>query len=199
MKAAILGGSFSPPHVGHLALAETVCLELGYDTIFFIPAFVPPHKKLNTGASTEDRIEMLKKSIEANPAFKIELCEIEREGVSYTIDTVDFLERKFSQDNCTGNVLEGKLGVILGDDLVDGFSSWKNAKELSERVDLILACRHDSDTIVEDFVFKHKKVNNAYLPISSSDIRERIAQKKAYRYLVSEAVYEYISTRKLYE
>ena len=199
MKLAIFGGSFNPVHIGHLFLAEEVRLRFGYHKILFVPVNIPPHKTLAGGATDIDRLEMLNLSIKDNPNFQVDSLEIQRGGISYTYDTVEELEKKYS------SVLEGKIGLIMGDDLVEGFSTWKNADILSEKTDLILARRmicSENNTV--EFQYPHLELGNGVLPISSSDIRTRIIStenefaSKAWRYLVSEPVYEYIVQRRLY-
>ncbi|MFA6937927.1 MAG: nicotinate (nicotinamide) nucleotide adenylyltransferase [Treponema sp.] len=135
MKLAILGGSFNPIHMGHLALADDVCTSLGYDKMLFVVTNIPPHKEMNCAVSSKDRLEMVKSACECDSRFEAEDCELKREGVSYTYDTVCYLEEKYK------GALEGKIGLVMGDDLISGFHLWRNAKELSKKCDLILARR----------------------------------------------------------
>lgn len=194
MRIAILGGSFNPIHVGHLVLAEEVRVKLGYDKILFIPVNLPPHKELANGATVEDRLNMLELAIQGNPFFEVSECEIKRGGVSYTYDTVLEMQAKFS------DVLESKIGVIMGDDLVDGFHLWHNSLELSKQADLILARRVVCENInIPVFSYRHIELENGVLPISSSQIRANISEKiGGWRYLVPDAVYKYIVKRNLY-
>ena len=97
MRLAVLGGSYNPIHIGHLMLADAVALRYGYDTIAFVPAFLSPFKDGHSGCTAEDRLAMVKLAIADNPAFYCEPCEIRRQGVSYTIDTLKFLKKKFPQ------------------------------------------------------------------------------------------------------
>ena len=135
MKIAVLGGSFNPIHIGHLALADEVCSVLDYDRILFIPTCQAPHKESRDAVRAEDRLEMVRLACEGDERFEAESCEIDRGGVSYTWDTVAFLEEKYA------GVLEGKIGLILGDDLLPGFRLWKHAEELARKCRLILARR----------------------------------------------------------
>ena len=114
MRLAVLGGSYNPIHIGHLMLADAVALRYGYDTIAFVPAFLSPFKDGHSGCTADDRLAMVKLAIADNPAFYCEPCEIQRQGVSYTIDTLKFLKKKFPQ-------CEGKIGLIIGDDVLEGF------------------------------------------------------------------------------
>lgn len=214
MKIAVLGGSFSPVHIGHLILADTVCKSLGYDKVLFVPAFIPPHKRMAEDVDAKDRLEMVRLALQDDDRFEAESCEIDRGGVSYTWDTVCFLEEKYK------NVLEGKIGVIFGEDLISDYDKWKNAELLAERADLILACRPADNSAGDkafsnsptekygknpmknvtrlNFPYPHKIVENPKIDVSSTEIRRKIAQNGAWRYLVSEKVFEYIKSGKLY-
>ncbi len=213
MKIAILGGSYNPIHIGHLILADSVCTELGYDKILFVPTFKPPHKELSDNVSSLDRLAMVEAAVRGDERFEAEPCEIERGGISYTWDTVCFLEKKFE------SVLTGKIGVVFGEDLLPDYDKWEHAAELAEKVDLILACRpkyaedngkfcnsptekYGKNPMVGvdrfNFPYPHKIVMNPKMEISSSEIRRKIAERGAWRYLVGEGVFEYILEKKLY-
>jgi nicotinate-nucleotide adenylyltransferase len=135
MKIAILGGSFNPVHMGHIVLADSVCNELGYDKVLFVPALTPPHKEMGGSASPQDRLAMVHAAIAGDPRFEAEPCEIERGGISYTYDTVLYLQKKYD------GRLTAKIGVVLGTDLYADYGKWNHAEELSETADLILARR----------------------------------------------------------
>lgn len=197
MRLAMLGGSFNPIHIGHLLLADEVCHRLGYDKVLFVPVNIPPHKELAEGASSQQRLEMIQLAIEGNPRFAVETCELERGGISYTYDTIQYLGKKY------GSQLEGKLGLIMGDDLVEGFEEWGHYQELPELADIVLARRICWDgTQRKDFPYTHIELENGILPVSSSQIRAAGAAScgkgPSWRYLVPESVYRYIIERKLY-
>ena len=96
MRICLFGGTFDPPHIGHLLIAQTVFEEENFDKIFFIPAYNPPHKGNIT--PIKNRLEMLKIAIEGNPNFEISDLEIKRKGISYTIDTIIALKKQFNED-----------------------------------------------------------------------------------------------------
>ena len=214
MKIAVLGGSFNPIHIGHLALADEVCESLGYDRVLFIPAYNPPHKELQTLVTREDRMEMVRLACRDDPRFIAEACEMERGGISYTYDTVCVLEEKYR------DVREGKIALILGDDLHSGFHLWYKAEELSQKCDLILARRPPLSLgkasvanhargaygnlpqefdVSKEVLFKNALfIQNPFLSISSTDIRERCSEGKSFRYLVPQKVFEYIKNGGLY-
>ncbi len=194
MKLAILGGSFNPVHIGHLDLARRTIEDFGYDTVSFVPAYNPPHKTLAAGATDEDRCAMLSLALAGCRSYTIETCELERKGTSYTIDTVKYLYDKYS------NSLTGKIGLVIGADLIEGFHLWKNVNELVSITDVLLAFRSGvSESQNFDFSFKYTKMKNALLDISSQEIRDSIiACGSDWEKHVAKEVYEYIHEKKLY-
>jgi nicotinate-nucleotide adenylyltransferase len=197
MKIAMLGGSFNPPHIGHLFLADETLHQLGYHKVLFVPARQHHFKGEPVGAGPEDRLAMLRLTIGDNQNFEVDTCELEREGISYTIDTLGFLEQKYA------GALEGKIGFIMGDDLAADFDKWYRVAEIPESSDIILARRLLSSggrkfPESRRFPYRHCELNNALLPVSSSDIRRRIAEGYSWRYLVSPAVSRYIIEQNLY-
>lgn len=225
MKIALLGGSFNPVHNGHLLLALQAANEYGYERVLFIPAKDPPHKFIASGAREDDRWAMLNAALdEFNDArFIADDCELRREGVSYTIDTVRALERRYKMR--PGE----KPGVIIGSDLCADFGKWKEADLLAEITDILLGRRAplgDEDVSGSEksgwssragaisaasaagtasasagdtvFPWPHKDLHNDFYVASSAKIRRMIAEKKDWKSLVPSSVYRYIVERKLY-
>jgi nicotinate-nucleotide adenylyltransferase len=188
MKTAILGGTFNPIHIGHLFAAEVVRTTCGYDRILFIPSNLPAHKEVADAVGAEDRLRMVRLAVRRIPGFSWDSGEIRRGGVSYMIDTVSEIERRYRR--------AGRLGLILGDDLLAGFSSWREADALASRVDIIV-CRRQAPVALP-FAYPHRYLENALLPISSTDIRWRVARGQTIRFLVPEPVRKYIARRGLY-
>lgn len=188
MTLAILGGSFNPVHVGHLALADAVLSTFHYDRILLIPSFQSPFKESGQGVSSEDRLDLLLASVAADSRIGIEDCEIKRRGISYTIDTLNDIEDRYKP--------QGKIGLVLGDDLIEGFLGWRRADELARRTDVILARRlfqtHDS------FPFPHRNLENEIISVASKDIRRRIAEGRSWKYLVPPGARNLIQDRRLY-
>jgi nicotinate-nucleotide adenylyltransferase len=188
VKFAILGGSFNPIHIGHLFLADAVLSTLRYDRIILVPANISPFKPGVQGASAKDRLDMLMASVPVDAHITIDDCEIRREGVSYTIDTVkDILERYRP---------EGKPGLILGDDLAKDFHKWRSAAEIVSLADIIIAHRLSAEDI--PFSFPHKRLENEIMELSSGGVRERIMNGAAWSYLVPQGVRFIIEDRLLY-
>jgi len=193
MRIAIFGGSFDPIHIGHLAVAEEVRVTLGYDRIIFVPANVPPHKEPSQKVPAGDRIVLLRRAIEGNSAFSLDTFEIDSGGISYTIETIRHIIETCAPAD--------RPGLIIGDDLVDGFSGWKAAAEIAKLSEIIVARRGPAarGSELPPFVDRSRSVENLLVPVSSSDIRNRIAARKPFRYLVPERVYEYITSHGLYQ
>lgn len=210
MRIAILGGSFNPVHNGHLSLAENVYTELGYERVLFFPAYISPFKKDAEMLPAEHRCKMLELVTEDNPRFDVDDFELRQAKVSYTIDTVKYCYKNYS--------LDGKLGLVVGMDLLASFYKWKDAEKLLQLVDLIVGNRPAKIVVENGLKIKlnnpeflehsdsrqnhfpdFKELENESLQISSSYIRTAIAQKKAWRYLVPEKIYQYILENRLYE
>lgn len=191
MRLAILGGSFNPVHEGHLSLAKDVHETLGYDRILMIPANIPPHREMAERATARDRYEMLILATSGYGYISVSDCELNRGGVSYTIDTLRSLREEYA------GVLEGKIGMIIGQDLADGFATWKNADDIAAEFDIILANRPGSGDA--SFPYRHKRIDNSPVDASSTGIRDAMRSGCDWSYLVPPAVYRYIVEHKLYE
>jgi nicotinate-nucleotide adenylyltransferase len=188
MRAVVLGGTFNPVHYGHLFVAEEVRATLGYEAAIFVPANQPVHKNPTPVLDPEHRLAMLRLAVSGNGRFIVDIGEIERGGPSYSIETVSSLIPRHG--------IEGRPGFLIGDDLVAGFPSWKNVDELVRIVDLIVARRTMED--LAGLMYPHRVVTNTVLPISSSEIRRRIREGRPARYLLPEAVLDYIRDNNLY-
>lgn len=188
MRLLVLGGSFNPVHIGHLVMAEEVRSEFGYDIALLVPSLKPPHKSLAEDPGADRRIDMLRLAIEDDDTLNIDPCEIERGGTSYTIDTLADLRSRYR--------IEGKLGFLLGDDLIPCFSSWRKPGELAEAADIICAHRESDDEL--PMAFPHRYAHNSVVRISSSVVRERIAAGLPFRRLLPPGVFRYIVENRLY-
>jgi nicotinate-nucleotide adenylyltransferase len=188
MKIAILGGSFNPVHLGHLYLADAVISTFGYDRVVLVPAYKSPFKQGAEAPSPQDRLDMLAASIPGDPRLVIDDCEIRREGVSYTVDTLADIIRRYMP--------QGKPGLILGDDLARDFPRWKNSATILAQADIIIARRILSET--GDYPYPCRQVRNEVMEISSAQVRELITQDKHWRYLVPAGARVIIEERRLY-
>ena len=192
MKIAILGGTFDPPHLGHLILADTVIKELNYDKVLFIPSKIPPHKNISGEVSNEDRLNMLKLSIEDDKRFSFDDYELKSEGISYTIKTLNYLYENYD--------IDGKIALIIGADLIKDFHKWKEPEKISELANIVAVNREESDNLDKENIEKYniKVIIAPRIDISSTLIRERIKKNKAFRYFLNDKVYNYIISNKLY-
>lgn len=188
MRTVILGGSFDPIHIGHLFLAEEVMTQLGYQRVVFIPVAEAPHKSASGESSPEQRLEMLKIATQPYERFVVDDCEIRRGGRSFTVETVPLIRERYRPS--------GRLGMVIGDDLLEGFEAWKDYEKLLDMIDLVVAHRRFEQRV--EFAFPHEYVDNLLLPLSSSEIRRRVAEGKAYRHIVPEPVFGYIEHHMLY-
>lgn len=198
MKIAIMGGTFDPIHIGHLILAERVRDSKELDQVIFIPTGVNPLKKDKNISSSVHRLEMLRLAIESNPYFSISTIEIERGGLSYTIDTLRALRVKYKDDD---------LYFIIGSDIIFQLEKWKDFKELFKLCKFILVDRpgneyKEIDEKIQElninYQLSFERITLPLMDISSSDIRNRVKSKKSIKYLVPTNVEDYIKKHKLY-
>jgi len=190
MKLAILGGSFNPVHLGHLFLADTVLTTLRYDRVVMIPAFLSPFKQnlSDPQASPKDRLEMLAASVAGDPRIAVDDCEIRREGVSYTIDTLNDIIARYRP--------EGKPAFIIGDDLASDFNKWRESEKIPELADIIVGRRLEAEK--KDYGFPHMELDNEIMSVSSQEIRARVRTGVNWRYLVPSQAAAVIEDRRLY-
>jgi nicotinate-nucleotide adenylyltransferase len=190
VKYAILGGSFNPIHIGHLFMADAALTRFGYDRVILVPAFQSPLKDSPQGSSPKDRLDMLYASIAGDPRLTIDDCELSREGVSYTIDTIKEIISRYES--------EWKPGLIIGDDLVSSFGNWKGPDEIAGLADIIIARRLDPGTNLAAFPYPHKTLDNELINVASVQIRKKICAGEAWRFLVPPGARCIIEDRALY-
>lgn len=184
-KVGILGGTFDPPHYGHLFIAQEVFDACGLDEIWFMPTKIPPHKDRKQFFTDEERIQLLQLAINDNSAFHLNLTEFEREGRSYTIDTMKELSEKNPDDH---------YYFIIGGDMIDYLPKWKGIYDLLKLVTFVGVKRpgYPSTTNVTDEIVE---IDVPQLEISSSDIRNRIRSGRSIRYLLPDDLITFIKGR----
>ena len=193
MKTCLFGGTFDPPHLGHLIIAQTIFEAQNFDQIVFIPAYQPPHKNVHDISSIDHRFKMLKIAIKENPNFVLSDIEIKRRGLSYSIDTI----RDYKNQN---NIKTDDLFYLIGSDALKEFHKWKNPQSIIDEAKVIVAIRpgfRPSD--IPNWILE--KIQFANIPrveISSTTIRKRWAEDKTIRYMVTESVWQYINKENLY-
>jgi nicotinate-nucleotide adenylyltransferase len=187
-KVGILGGTFDPVHLGHLAIAQEAFEKLNLDKVIFVPSHHPPHKSAKNVVPAQDRFNMVKLAVADNPRFDVSDFELKKGGKSYSIDTAEYFRNQFPKST--------KLFFIIGDDSVATLHRWKRVDELTKIVAFIAVNRlgfRDMRSTV-----RIKKFTMLNLGISSSYVRKCIAENKSVRYLVPDDVILYMKKNKLY-
>nr|WP_209122963.1 nicotinate-nucleotide adenylyltransferase [Alkalihalobacillus sp. BA299] len=187
-KIGILGGTFDPPHIGHLLIAQEVLEQCKLDEIWFMPANIPPHKKTDDVSSVNDRIKMVTKAIEGAERFVVSTVELERKGPSYTVDTLKDLKIKLPDVD---------FYFIIGADMIEQLHTWERIDELFEYVTFV-GLQRPGYSQLSRYEGKMKLLTIPQVDISSSCIRERLKEGRSIRYLVPEAVRLFIEERELY-
>ncbi len=185
-QVGLFGGTFNPIHTGHLVMADQVGHQLGLDKVCFMPDATPPHVDTKGAIDAKYRVEMLAAAIAGNPLFDLELCEIERGGVSYTYDTMVALKRQHPDTD---------YYFIIGADMVNYLPKWYRIDELVKLVQFVGVKRPG---YTPKSAYPVLWVDAPMLEITSTAIRERIAAGESVRYLVPDAVAAYIKKEGLY-
>ena len=200
MRIGVFGGSFDPIHFGHLILAENCREQAQLDQVLFIPCAMSPHKCDGAYGTDRQRVEILDLAIGGHRDFIRNDMEIKRGGVSYTIDTLRELESA-QPDN--------EWFFLMGADSLESFSSWREPDEILKLAKPIIVGRPGSDPVdlgvlenlssaayVESI--RELSVESPLIDISSTDIRQRVADNKSIRFLVPRSIEQYIVTQKMY-
>ncbi|MBB6673938.1 nicotinate-nucleotide adenylyltransferase [Cohnella nanjingensis] len=192
-RTGLMGGTFDPIHLGHLLAADAAREAANLAEVWFVPTSVPAHKP-QPGASGAERREMVETAIRGIPYFRVETSELNREGVSYTIDTVTELQNAHP---------DREFYWIVGADMRNSLPTWRRIEELARRVSFICLERPgEPDDAAVLPAFLQPKLLRAAMPpigISSTDIRGRRREGRSIRFMVPEAVREYIERKGLYE
>lgn len=195
IKTGVFGGTFNPPHLGHLCLAKQAMEKLGLDKLLIMPACVPPHKEADDLASAKDRVEMCSLNFGFDPQVEVSSIEIERGEKSYTVETLAQLE---------GIYPDSDFYLIIGSDMLASFTRWYRWEEILERAFICAASREKGFTPdLSCFTEEQKKkiIFMEYEPfeVSSSEVRERISQGESVQGLISPQTERYIMLRGLYD
>ena len=190
-RIGIFGGTFDPVHIGHLILADYALTELRWDSVVFVPCNIPPHKGA-VSAPASHRLSMLREAIAGNSRFEISTVELERGGVSYSVDTVKQLRENFGP--------ETELSFLVGADSLLEMSTWKDPAALLEMASLAVVDRPGCDLgqMPQDLRSRVTLVRAPLIGVSSSEIRKRVKEGKSIRYIVPESTYRYIVSHRLY-
>lgn len=197
MKTGILGGTFNPIHNGHLYMAFEAKETLELDQIIFVPNYIPPHKEASN-RNPEDVLKMLELALKDYDDFIISTYELEKKGLSYTYETLEYFTKIYPHD---------ELYFIIGEDSYVNFSLWKNPEKIISLAKLVVFQRqgfelkesHATRAVLEKQNRKPIVLDSMILEISSSDIRNRVVRNKQISYLVPAEVRDYINEHALYK
>ncbi len=192
MKIAIMGGTFNPIHYGHLISAEQVRDGIGYDKILFVPSARPPHKSQPNMLSAEHRYQMVRLATTDNPNFEVSRIELDREGPSYTIQTIEILRNSYD--------ISTELSWIIGADSLIEYKIWKDFNGVLEQCTMIVTTRpnYDLQLVPSEIRNRVRTYRITGIDISATEIRKRIRNSLSIQYLVPDSVAEYIKEHKLY-
>ena len=197
----ILGGTFDPIHIAHLAVAEEAREAFELDRVLFIPAGIPPHKRTRTITPGADRLAMLELAIADNPAFAASRIELDRDGPSYTVDTLETLR---SERLAAGDPPD--LVLIVSAEAFADFAGWREPLRILALAKVAVAPRDGfpdatPEAVARDFPGLEDRVvllDGPRLRLSASDLRARAAAGRSLRYLVPDAVAAHIEDHALY-
>lgn len=196
-RIGFFGGTFDPPHIGHLILAGEAAQQFGLDRLLWVLNPDPPHKQEQQITPIEHRLEMLQRTISANPLFELSRLELDNPGPHYTIHTIRLLQQLEP---------EAELFLLIGGDSFRDLPFWRSPVELVAAVSKISVMRRPGDSFdlhsienqVPGLTGKVTFIDALLLNLSSHEIRRRIQTGSQYRYYVHPAVYDYIEENSLY-
>ena len=197
-RVGIFGGTFDPPHVGHLILAEECRTQLKLDLLLWVVTDNPPHKRYTNINPIEDRVKLVAKAIQGNPNFELSRVDIDRPGPHFAIDTVNILKDEYPG---------AEMYYLMGGDSLHDLPTWNKPRKFIATCDGIGVMRRHADQvdleslekILPGISQKVKIVEAPILEISSKQIRQRISEGMGYRYYLRDAVYQAILDLGLYK
>jgi len=196
-RVGILGGTFNPPHIGHLVCAREALEQIGLDRVVLMPAAVPPHKPVPDEPGAAARLQMCELAVACDPRLATSDIELRRAGPSYTVDTLRELQQRSPSDELT---------LIVGGDMAAAFPTWRDPHGILELARLAVVARTDVDSAVitgrlatvDGFQERVTFFEMPRLDISSSLLRCRVAEGRSIRHLVPAAVADLIAERRWY-
>jgi nicotinate-nucleotide adenylyltransferase len=205
VRYGILGGTFDPPHLGHLALAQEAYARLDLDRVWFAPAAAPPHKQGHMISSAMDRRAMVELAIADDERFGLDTVDLDRPGPAYTVETLRLLRERWGES--------AWIGFIIGWDMLLSLPTWREPASALAKLDALIAARRpgysEPDDGEEAALAELERrlpgvrarlviLPGPQLAISSSDLRDRVAQGLPVRYLTPDPVRAYINARAMY-
>ncbi len=196
MRTGILGGTFNPPHLGHLVAAQEAYRELDLDQVMLIPAGIPPHKPVDDEPGPQHRLELCRRAVGDDERFTVSDLELRRDGPSFTVDTLEILRSQSPADD---------LFLILGADIAAGLPKWHEPERVLELATVAIARRRGTaKAAVQDALAQvtgGERARFFQMPrigISSTMVRRRVRAGQPIRYFVPDGVMHYIETHGLY-
>jgi nicotinate-nucleotide adenylyltransferase len=189
VRVGVYGGSFDPPHAGHLILASDAVRNLQLDLLLFVPASTQPFKADRQGVgSPAARAEMLRLAVGDGPIFQVDTVELDRGGLSYTVDTLEELSRRYAG---------AELFLIVGEDALKDLPKWKSPERIRELATPAILRRHERSP-ARPLPAGVREASDRLVGVSSTEIRERVKAGNSIRGFVCEAVENYIEANALY-
>ncbi|PYZ98714.1 nicotinate-nucleotide adenylyltransferase [Alteribacter lacisalsi] len=188
-RVGILGGTFDPPHLGHAVLAETAYLSLSLDEVWWMPNRLPPHKEKKSCTTGRDRLEMVSRVCALRPYFKLNTAEFDREGPSYTVDTLEQFHELFPDHT---------FYFIIGGDSIESLEEWYRIDRICELV-TFTGMRRPGYRSRPDWKYPVSLLEGPEFDVSSTGIREMVKNKQFHSFLVPEPVMAYMKEHRLYE
>lgn len=196
MRIGILGGTFNPPHLGHLVCAQEAHLQLRLDLVLMVPTLSPPHKALADDPGPGHRLELCRLAVGGDERFKVSDLELRRDAPSYTVDTLEQLH---------ATVQDSELYLILGGDIATGLPEWREPERVLALAALSVTDREGTSRASVEAALSRlpgghrvRFFDMPHIAISSTLVRRRLRAGQAVRYLVPDAVIEYIKRHRLY-
>ncbi len=191
IRIGILGGTFDPPHLGHLMVGQDLVHHLELNELIFMPCNVPPHKDAADVSPAEIRYKMVRAAVESNDSFQASDLELRREGPSYSVDSVRALRERYPG---------AELYFIIGTDQFAELSTWKEPEELARLATLVVMAREGEDAqgIDPGVEVSYQTVPVTRVDVSSTRIRERVRDGNPIRYWVRKPVRRIIAQQGLY-
>ena len=189
MRIGLLGGSFDPPHNGHLLATSDAFEALSLDRLVFIPASVQPLKADQDAAPSEHRLAMVRLLIGDDERFGVDSVEIDRGGLSYTVETLSAF---------TAQMPSAELFWLVGADVVRSFAKWREPERITELATVVVLERTDEAPDLASMPGSPRRLATRRVDISSTEVRRRVKEGKSIRGFVPDAVADYIAAERLY-
>jgi nicotinate-nucleotide adenylyltransferase len=196
VRIGILGGTFNPPHLGHLVCAQEAYVELDLDRVMLIPARIPPHKPVEEEPGPEHRLELCRLAVRGDERFTVSDIEMVREGPSYTVDTLEEL---------TSHDPDNELFLIVGGDVAAGLPQWHRPQRVLALAWLAIAQRRGTTRASIEAALKQLQGQDRArffrmppIGVSSTLVRQRVGARQPIRYFVPDPVIDYIDQHRLY-